>query len=187
MALPVPSQGTALGKASFHALRTLRRYSPAFFISPASVMASGEAAALRAAVRPVRLVVLNAPVTRKSIAVGRPGSSPGAAGGGNTRASAGRWLVPNRRPLASPPAVLALCCAPSSRTARAGREDVRERSVSTLQLLRGGLVRPGGRCVSVDFVAHLLSGPKVGILCTHSSFTCCRSATALMALSMSKV
>ena len=65
-------------------------------------MASGEAAALRAATRPVRLVVLNAPVMRKSIAVGRPGFSPGAAGGGNTRASAGRYGVPNRSPSASP-------------------------------------------------------------------------------------
>ena len=68
-----------------------------------------------------------------------------------------------------------------------GKKDVRGSGRVNRVLLRGGLVRPRGRCVGVDVVAHLLSGPKVGSLCTHPSFTCCRSVTVLMALSMSKV
>ena len=61
-----------------------------------------------------------------------------------------------------------------------------ERDVSSLKLLLSGMVRPGGRCVGVDLVAHLLSGPKVGTLCTHPSFICWRSTTVLMALSTSE-
>ena len=70
---------------------------------------------------------------------------------------------------------------------RSERESVSERGVPSLMLLQGGLVRPGGRCVSVDVGTHLLSGPKVGTLCTHPSFIVWRSATVLMALSISKV
>ena len=40
--------------------------------------------------------------------------------------------------------------------------------------------------VLLTVVAHLLSGPKVGTLCTHPSFICWRATTVLMALSMSK-
>ena len=91
-----PGNGT-LGKACFHASRILRRYTPVFLVSPAPVMASGEKAEWRADIRSERLVVLKAPVTRKSMAVGRPGIHPGPpAGGRRVRRRGGELCRPCR-------------------------------------------------------------------------------------------
>lgn len=68
--------------------------------SPAAVMAAKEEAVGREDVFRALLEVLNGPGMKKSMAVGRPGSSPGAVGGGKMMASAGRYCVPKSSLLA---------------------------------------------------------------------------------------
>lgn len=92
------------GKASDQTGWTLRWYFIAFLASPATVIAPEEEKEWREALFPTVFVVLSGLVTTKSMAVGRPGSSPGAVSEKKTNTSAGRYCVPKRRPSSSPQA-----------------------------------------------------------------------------------
>lgn len=82
-------------------------YAGSLFKSKASgllhlaVIASEEEAGLCEALFPTAFVVLKIPVATKSIAAGLSRFSPGTAGEGKTRASAGREVMSRRRPSAS--------------------------------------------------------------------------------------